>query len=128
MLPDPLGITYDSVAHSLPRAAFEPKRISRVLDSHSYVTSNGEFVVTTTAYSIGKFDVRVEIILRRIIPDTDSDPFNGVNTDQFGNGFGYVLELNKFRYASTTDIPKLRTAINTLVDSTLLGRLIGGEI
>lgn len=128
MLPDPLSITYSGSAKSLPRAAFEQKGVSRLVNSNSYVTSNGEFAVTTAAYAVGKNDVRVEIILHRILPDSDTDPFNGINSEGFGNSFGFVLVMNKYRYETATDLPLLRTALSSFVDSTLLGRLIGGEL
>lgn len=128
MLSDPLSITYNGTGKTLPRAAFEQKGVSRLVQNQSYVTSNGEFAVTTAAYAVGKNDVRVEIILHRILPDSDSNPFNGLNSEGFGNSFGFVLMMNKYRYESATDLPLLRTALSSFVDSTLLGRLIGGEL
>lgn len=128
MLPDPLSITYNGSAKSLPRAAFEQTGVSRLVNSQSYVTSNGEFAVTTAAYAVGKNDVRVEILLHRILPDSDTNPFNGINGEGFGNSFGFVLVMNKYRYETATDLPLLRTALSSFVDSTLLSRLIGGEL
>lgn len=128
MLPDPLVVTYNGSTKNLPRAAFERTGVSKLIKSSSYVTSNGEFAVTTAAYSVGKFDTRVEIVLRRVLPDSDADPFNGNNADSLGNGFGFVLEFNKFQYGTSVDLPLLRTALTSLVDSTFLGRLVGGEI
>ena len=126
MLSDPLSITYNSVGKSLPATgSFEPA-VGRLINSRRYATSDSQFEVFTSSWINGDV-VRTEITLRRTTPDPDSDPFTG-NTPALPNSVGLVFEANTLRYATSVDIPLLRTALLALVDSTLQGRLIAGEL
>lgn len=127
MLSDPMSMTYDSTAISLPVASARTRPDFQLVDRRSYRTASGEFEVYTSSFAKDN-DIRVELFARRVIPDSNTDPFDGINSLGLANGFGIVLELNKFRYNSSVDIPKLRTMVDSFVDSTLLGKLIGGQL
>lgn len=129
MLSDPLSITYNSVAKSLPRVSDSPRNVAKVLGRSTYATADGEFTVRTVKSQLGGAGgVRVEISLARRVPDPDSDPFTGTTSDRWTNVVGLVYEFDDSHYAASTDIPLLQSALLALVDSTLRGRLIGGEI
>jgi len=129
MLTDPIGITYNSASKSLPRAAVATRGVSRVLGSSSYVTSDGEFVVRTTNYSLGKNGTRAEILLTRVPPDSDGDPFTGnVFRQELSNSVGLIFESNNLKTGTTTDLPLLQAALLSFCDATVRGKLVGGEL
>lgn len=131
MLSDPLGFTYNGVAKSLPRASGVFPGVAKKLGNSLYATSGGEFKVQTsysqTGGKAGSQLHHAEIAMMRTVPDTDSDPFN--NSDlQLANYVGLFFGANFLRYETAVDIPLLRTALLSLVDTTLQGRLIAGEM
>jgi hypothetical protein len=126
MLNDPLSVTYDSVAKSLPRSARVRSGLRKVLATSAYGTPDGEFAVFVTRSQLGDGMERTEILLERIQMDADG-PFVG-NWYPAPNRVGLILEANSLRINTETDIPKLRTALLALVDSVLQDRLIGGEV
>jgi len=129
MLTDPIGITYNSSSKSLPRAAVSDRGVSKKLRGESYVTSDGEFAVRTAIYSLGKNGTRAEIILTRVPPDSDSDPFTGnVFRQELSNSVGLIFESNNFKTGTSTDLPLLQAALLSYCDSTIRGKLVGGEI
>jgi len=126
MLSDPLVVTYDGNAKSLPRGHAHRAGPIRVLGKSSYVGYDEEFAVYTQRAQLGGDVTRSEIILERVTPDPD-DPFTG-NYLRLPNRVGLVFEVNNFRYATETDVPLLRAALDSLVTSTIASRLISGEL
>lgn len=125
MLSDPLSVTFDGSAKSLPRAAGITSGVKKVKAQTTYVTSDAEFQVTVTQSELGNGGTRAEVLLSRVTPDPDG-PFVG-SYARYPNSVGLVFEVNSLKYNANVDIPKLRTALLSLVDTTLQGRLIGGE-
>jgi hypothetical protein len=126
MLPDPLSVTYNSVAKSIPRASAFKVGPRKRIGIGTYVTADQEFSVFTTQDLLSDKSQRAEILLGRSAPDPDSNPF----TDSYSalpNRFGLVYETNSLKYASATDIPLLRSALLSLVNTAFELRLIGGE-
>lgn len=122
MLSDPLSITYNSVAKSLPRVSSSK---TAGVSSSVYRTADGEFELTVdqTARNGG---VYVDVMFTRTTPDPS--PGAGHIWNQLPNGFGVSYFVNDTSYASAVDIPLLRTALLSFVDSTIQGRLLGGEV
>jgi hypothetical protein len=129
MLTDPLAITYNAVAKSLPRASRVRPGMRKVLQSTTYGTNDGEFSLFNEFSVLGNvngFNMRQAFIgLSRSAPDTDSDPFNSKAAPP--NLFGLLYQFPEMEINTSVDIPRLRTALLALVDSTLEGRLINGE-
>jgi len=126
MLPDPLSVTYNSVAKTLPRAHALRAGVRKRVGSSTYVTADQEFSAFITQELLADGSSRAEILFGRSAPDPDGNPF----TDSYQalpNRFGLVYETNKFRYATATDIPLLRSSLTSLVNTALELRLIGGE-
>lgn len=120
MLADPLAVTYDGSAKSLPRT-------SAGLRQAVYRTADGEFEVrisnTPTARNGGQ---SVSIELTRQIPDpTPTNAFDAYR--EIRNGFGLTYTFDTTRSEASVDLPRLRTALLAFVDTTLAGRLISGE-
>jgi hypothetical protein len=124
MLSDPLSITYNSVAKSLPRASISMPGIRKRLSAASYSDSATEFFARTEQSSLGNGGWHASIILGRTNPDTDPDPMMG---SRLTNYFGLVYGIDQFRANTSVDIPLLRTALLSFVDSTMQNRLVGGE-
>lgn len=128
MLSDPLSVTYNGSAKSLPRTGGSTRGVKKVLANSVYNTADGEFTVRTVHSLMGDGGHRMEITLSRRVPDPDSDPLTGATSSVWTNSVGLVYEFNDSHYQTNTDIPLLQTALLSLVDSTLRGRLLGGEI
>jgi hypothetical protein len=126
MLSDPLSVTYDGSGMSLPRTGGTATGFARRLMSSRYATSDGEFYVNVDSFLMTDNAYKVEIQLSRVTPDPD-DPFTG-NYRRLPNSFGLTYTVNDLNYATSTDIPLLRTALLALVDTTLQGRLIAREV
>jgi hypothetical protein len=122
MFSDPLGITYNAVAKSLPRASRSQPGIRKVLGHASYQTNDGEFYANTTRSLMSDGYLKSEITLGRQVPDT-TEPITS-----YRNEFGFVYYMNPTLYVSTVDIGRLRTALSTLVDASFEARIIGGEL
>lgn len=127
MLSDPLSVTYNSVAKSLPAVGAATPATKKLDESRCYRTADGEFEVRTLKYTDSVGMTRFEISLSRATPDSDTDPFND-SWHYLPNSFGLVYEVNDVRFATSVDIPLLRTALLALVDSTLQSRILGGEL
>jgi len=119
---DPLSVTYNSVSKSLPRISTSgPKSL--------YRTADGEFSVYNQRNTDAKAGLTfVSCRLTRVAPDpTPADVFDAyrmiANSVSIGFGFDTATRAN-----AAVDIPLLRTALLSLVDSTYQGRLIGGEL
>jgi hypothetical protein len=126
MLSDPLSVTYNSVAKSLPRSSGRSAGFARKVASSRYSTSDREFDVFIDTYDMPDGSDKVEIQLRRTPQDPDG-PFTN-DFSELPNSVGLTFTTNRYRYGTSTDIPLLRAALLAFVDSTLQGRLIGGEL
>jgi hypothetical protein len=126
MFSDPLSVTYNSVAKSLARTTGTRSGVSKQLGHNVYGTADGEFQVFVTQSSLANQGVRSEILLSRTSLDADG-PFAG-NFDLYPNRVGLVYEVNSLRVATAVDVPLLRSALLSLVDSTFQSRLIAGEL
>lgn len=118
MLNDPIGITYETVNHSLVR---NDQSAGRSL----YRTSSGEFELEFDSLVLADGTIRHEVTLTRVEPDpTPADVFD--NYRRIPVRFGLVYETDPNGFFSE-DIPSIRTALLTLVDATLQGRILAGE-
>jgi hypothetical protein len=126
MLSDPISITYDANAKSLPRTSPKSGGTVRLLSQSGFNTADGEFDVNIKRTENGQGRRRTEIIFSRTAPDTDG-PFVG-NYPDVANSFGIILESNALSVNTSVDLPKLRTALLAFVDTTMTNRLIGGEV
>lgn len=120
MFTDPLAVTYNGTGYSLPRVSVAKNRAR-------YVTADGELAVVTASYPNlreGKFVVGCT--LSRRLPDpTPANVFDDYR--QIINSFGVQIGFDLTRAEASVDIPRLRTALLALVDTTFQGRLIAGE-
>jgi hypothetical protein len=127
MLSDPLTPTYNSVGLSLPRASGIYPGVRKRLAASVYRTPDGEFQIFTEYASLSAEMRRTTILMERRKLDTDTDPYNG-GAFMLPNRFGLVYDVDINQRDTATDMPRLRTALLALVDSTFQGRLIGGEV
>lgn len=122
MFTDPFSVTYNGSAKSLPRVSVRG-------NASNYRTADSEFEVSISN-SRNKRDGRafVQFELIRTLPDpTPGDAFDAFRTIR--NSFGVVYGFDpSTRAQASVDLPLLRTAVLAVVDSTLMSRLIGGEI
>jgi len=118
---DPFSVTYNGNAKTLPR-------ISVLGSSSSYKTADNELEINISR-SRDKRDGRalVQFELVRTLPDpTPGDAFDAFR--MIRNSFGVTYGFDPVtRAQASVDLPLLRTAVLAVVDSTLMGRLIGGE-
>lgn len=121
MFTDPLAVTYNSTAKSLPRVA-------STSTGTVYRTADGEFEVrisgSTKPAGDGTFFRSIELV-RRIPDATPSDAFDAYR--EIRNAFKLSYRFDTSRAESSIDIPRLRTALLALVDSAFESRLISGE-
>jgi hypothetical protein len=120
MLSDPLAVTYNGSAKSLPRTSG-----SRL--TSSFRTADGEFQVNTWGSRMtkdGRESVSIELV-RRLPDPTPSDAFDAYR--DIKNSFAVTYAFDRTRSEASVDLPRLRTALLALVDSTFEGRLISGE-
>jgi len=122
MLTDPLAVTYDGSAKSLPR-------VSARFDRTVYRTADGEFEVTISNPATtrnGKSGPSISLA-RRLPDPTPGDVFNDFR--EIRNVFTLTYAFDPLtRAEASVDIPRLRTALQTLVDTTLQSRLLAGEM
>jgi len=126
MLTDPLSVTYNGNAKSLPVVTGSTGLdLDRLLSNRKYATADGEFTVVTRQGVRRSGDFVGEIHLARKAPDTDT---TNVWTGDFSNSVGLVFGVNPARANTAVDLPLIRAALLSLVDTTLQGRIIGGEV
>jgi len=93
-----------------------------------YRTGDGEFeikIFDSPYHRDG--ETRREIIFARRLPDpTPANVFDDYREVRNSFGISYGFDTNS-RAESSVDIPLLRTALLSFVDSTLQGRIIAGE-
>lgn len=116
MLSDPITITYDAVAKVMPRASGLSPFVTKVLDSSSYASSNGEFVAKTTRSLLSDKSYRTEVLFTRF----DS-------AEATTNSFGMVFISNHMG-ENPNDIGKLRTALESFVTPAIMARFVAGEL
>jgi len=116
---DPLAVTYDGSAKSLPRVSASAARTV-------YRTADGEFEVSISNITTLKDGNLAKIYLARRLPDpTPSNVFD--DWREIRNSIAITYGFDPTRAEASVDIPKLQTALLSLVDSTFRSRLIGGE-
>jgi hypothetical protein len=120
MLTDPLSVTYNGSAKSLPRVSAGPS-------GTTYRTADGEFRVNIRKTPVSRDGGdSVSIELSRRLPDpTPSDVFDDYRNIR--NSFAITYSFDPTRAEASVDLPRLRTALLAFVDSTLESRLIAGE-
>lgn len=123
MLSEPMLITYDGVTKSFNRVSYGDRASG---SPALFVTSDGEFELSIRQSKLTGGVRTVEVSLSRTEQDADGDPFTG-SWSALPNRYGIIFETNHLGYNSTTDLPNLQTALNTLVDATFRSRLLGGE-
>lgn len=120
MLTEPISVTYNGSAKSLPR-------VGGGSNGTTYRTGDGEFEVKISDLPVqrdGSMGRRVS--LSRVLPDpTPSDAFDAYRVIR--NSFEVTYRFDSSRAEASVDIPLLRTALLAWLDSTLQGRIISGE-
>jgi hypothetical protein len=121
MLTEPLSVTYNGSAKSLAKVSASSNRTV-------YRTGDSEFEVTILKAPKSRDGrARVDISLARILPDpTPTDVFDPYRDVRNVFTIAYGFDLTKA--SASVDLPRLRTALLAFVDSTLEGRLLGGEM
>jgi len=120
LLTEPLSVTYDGSAKSLPR-------VSGGSNGTKYRTGDGEFEVSISD-GPKRRDGSIErvVSLSRVLPDpTPADVFD--NYRFIRNTFSVSYSFDSTRAETSVDIPKLRTALLAWLDSTTQSRIISGE-
>ena len=126
MLSDPQTVTYNGTAKTLPVVGLKPPQIRGLNQSRSYMTADGEFRLLARQYSMSDGSRKTELELVRLAArDLDG---NTTVDSVLSNGFGITVTTNPFNKDSLSEIALLQTALNSLVTSPVLNRLIGGEI
>jgi hypothetical protein len=122
MFTDPLSVTYSGSAKSLPRVSVERH-------STRYRTADKEFQISISEaplYQLRDGRVWRSISLTRTLPDpTPADAFDAMR--DIRNTYGVFYSFDPTRAEWSDNLPKLRTALTTLVDSTFESRLFAGE-
>jgi len=116
---DPFTVTYNGTAYSLPRTGTGKQE-------SFYRTADGTLALNVRN-STGRDGSRLAVIelLRRVPDPTPTDVFDPYR--EIINGFSIGIRTDAILASASSDIPLLRTALLATVDSTLQGRLIGGE-
>jgi hypothetical protein len=118
---DPLSVTYNGSAKSLPRVGLSSNR-------SQYRAADGEFeVVITKNFPKREAWRTTSIYLVRHIPDpTPTDVFD--NYRDIRNSFGITYSFDLTKDEASVDLPRLRTALLSFADSAFEGRLWNGEM
>jgi hypothetical protein len=126
MLTDPLSVTYNGSAKTLPQVTGKTDGLdqAKLIHSRKYATADGEFSVDTRQSILKDGTRKAEVFLTRKAAETDA---NTVAQGYFNNSVGLTFIVNSFGANASVDIPLIRAALLSLVDTTLQGRLIGGE-
>jgi len=121
MFIDPFSVTYNGSGLSLPRTEVAK-------DYSRYRTADGEFELVISNnlnrnIGIGACSIKLS---RRLTDPTPSNVFDDYRDIRNSFGFSYSFDAQT-RAEASVDIPRIRTALDTLVTSTLQGRVISGE-
>jgi len=121
MFTDPFSVTYNGSGLSLPR-------VEVAKDYSRYRTADGEFeMVIANNLNRNSGPASCSIKLSRRLPDpTPGNAFDDFREIRNTFGFSYSFDALT-RAEASVDIPRIRTALDTLVTSTLQGRIISGE-
>lgn len=121
MFSDPLSVTYNGSGISL-------SRVSASRGAARYKTADGEFEmrISDTPWQRGGLP-GVAIELARVIPDpTPTNHFDDYR--MITNAFAFSIRFDPTtRAEASVDLPRLRTALDSFVTSTVLNRLVQGE-
>lgn len=118
MFSDPLSVTVDGSAKSLPRVGASKNRTT-------YKTADGEFKILISDSSGRNGSVTRSIELQRRLPDpTASDVFDPYRDVINAFGISYTFDSTR---AESDDLPVLRTALLALVNTGFETRLLSGE-
>jgi hypothetical protein len=122
MLSEPVSLTVNSVAKSLPRTA-TPKGLllTKVATSH-FNTSDGVFALKVERFVSGPY-VRMQVSLQQTDVD-DLDGKGNLRKDTFGVFFDFIPTSDE----AVVNIATLRTALLAFLDSTTTSRILGGEM
>jgi hypothetical protein len=120
---DPLAVTYDSIALSLPRVGAGKKGTMYRTADALYSLRFSENELQSKAKQ-GQRLISVE--LNRTLPDpTPSNVFDDYRTIR--NGFGCFYITDASRAEMTDNIPKLRTALLAFLTPAIEARVLAGE-
>ena len=123
MFTDPQSVTYNGSGLTLPRQSASD-------ESSKYGTADGQFELSierSVRYNAyGQRILRREVRLSRNVPDPTVPDYNQVLFPT--NSVSLVYECDEFHTETSTDIPRLRTALLALVDTTFQSRILGNEL
>lgn len=124
MLSDPLSVTIDGSARSLARVGVRRRSIPQTVNEVGYRTADGTYSVMTSQFRHRQSgDRRAEILLSKVVPDLSSTTNY---TGDIISRVGLIFETDPYGYGAV-DLANVRTALLTLVDTTLQGRIVAGE-
>lgn len=124
MLSEPVSVTIDGSAKSLPRVSVSTNRGDNQTSGSRYATADGKYSLETRQFTYRDGVRRAEIFLRKVDLDTSSSTlFDGY----VSSGFGMVFEFGPQGLGSS-EVANVRTVLSSFVDSALLNRLLGGEV
>jgi len=120
ILTDPQAVTYDGSAKSLVRTGMGS-------NGTVYRTADREFEMRISDIPRPRDGgIERKITLSRTLPDpTSGDVFDAYR--EIKNSVSLSFGFDATRAEASVDIPRLRTALLALVDSTLQSRIIAGE-
>jgi len=125
MLSDPQSITIDGSARTMPRVGSTQSSRPQLVAQSTYRTADGVYSIATQSFRHRQSGQRrAEVILRKVVPDLSS------STNYVGDiisGVGLVFETDPFGYGNS-DLSNVRTALLSLVDTTLMNRIVAGEV
>jgi len=118
---DPLSVTYDGSAKSLPRVSLDAR-------GSVYRTADGEFEMSISKFLPPRYGMGgAGIFLARRLPDpTPSNVFDDYRFIYNTVGITYGFDALT-RAEASVDLPRLRTALLSFADATLMGRVVAGE-
>jgi len=115
MFTDPFSVTYNGSGLSLPRT-------ETAKDYNRYKTADGEFevIISNNLNQSGNNGIGTASIklVRRLPDSTPGNAFDAYRDIRNSFGFSYSFDAIT-RAEASIDIPRLRTALDTLVNSTL---------
>jgi hypothetical protein len=121
MLSDPLTGTYNSVGFSLPRGSgFTPTSEKKAVAWHYGPPGPGIDVFTRRSL--------VQLGYPQPLNRIELALFNQASETDYPNEVALVYYVDPYVENTSVEIPLLDTAVRSLVDSTLRGKLINGEM
>jgi hypothetical protein len=117
---DPMTVTYNGSGLTLPRTGMSGNQ-------SFYTTADREFELYISSPKNPRNDMLAASITlaRKLVDPTPANAFDAYRDVRNAFGLSYAFDLT--RAETSVDIPRLRTALLALVDSTFQGRLIAGE-